>query len=426
MGRFASLFAAALVWASPAIAQDGPTAAAELNQMCHADARALWGVSLCGPLMIADPASRTVWASESDHQGLLRPQDGGWVGVLPADVAIANTALDWAGLRWAMVIAPLPEDAQERRVLLAHEAWHRVQGDLGFFAQDFPNAHLATARGRTLLRLEMRALATALRSSGVGQRRAMQDALILRAARHAAFAPARAEETALDRHEGLAAYTGVRLGAADTAREYALRQLDSHDRHENFARAYAYATGPAYGVMLDQLRPRWRTELGGGAPADLLAGVVRPEAATPRTIAAASARYGAHQVAAEENARAEAAQARLAALRAAYTSAYLEAPLTNPQFAFDPNQVTPIADLGTHYQTLTLRDAWGELRATEGAIIAGDFSLARAAAPRPDGLSGPGWTLTLAPGWRVAPPIGASPWRIERAPPTLEPIPQPE
>jgi hypothetical protein len=422
MGRVASIVAAALVWASPVFAEDGPTAAAELNEMCRADAGALWGVSLCGPLLVADPATRAVWASDPDHEGRLTPSGEGWIGTLPAGLGIANTGLDWAGQRWIMVVAPLPADAVERRVLLAHEAWHRVQDQIGFAAREHPNAHLTTERGRVLLRLEMRALATALRSRGSGQRNALEDALILRAARHTAFAPARAEEAALDRHEGLAAYTGVRLGAGDSARDYALRQLDAFDRHEHLARAYAYATGPAYGVLLDQLRPRWRRELGGGAPADALAGVIRPGAATPRAIAAATARYGAEQLTQEERSRAAAAEARLAALRAAYAGPRLEAALTNPRFEFDPRQVIPLADLGNHYQTLILRDVWGELRATGGALIAPDFRSARAAAPAGDGLSGQGWTLSLAPGWRVAPPTAAGAWRIERA--AVDPPPQ--
>ncbi len=411
MGRLASLVAALTLWAGPALAQDGPRAAAELNQMCLADAGALWGVSLCGPLLVADPDTRAVWASAADREGALAAQGEGWVGVLPANVGVANTSLDWAGLRWIMIAGPLPQDETARRVLLMHEAWHRVQAEIGLPALEGPNTHLATARGRTLMRLELRALATALRSSRVGQRRAAQDALLLRAARHAAFPQARADETALDRNEGLASYTGVRLGAGAHANAYALNTLDEFDRHEALARAYAYASGPAYGLLLDELRPRWRSELGGGAPADALAGVLRPDAATPANLAEASARYGGAQVAGEEQARAEAAEARLAALRAAYAGPRLELALSSPQFEFNPNQVTPLEGLGGVYETLVLRDAWGELRATGGTLISQDFRSARARAPGPDGLSGPGWRLSLAPGWRLAPPGADGVWR---------------
>lgn len=41
--------------------------------------------------------------------------------MLPADAPVANTAVDWSGVRWTMVIS-LPESEIERRVVLAHEA----------------------------------------------------------------------------------------------------------------------------------------------------------------------------------------------------------------------------------------------------------------------------------------------------------------
>jgi len=414
MARFARIIAAIAFCAAPAHAQEGPRAAAELTQICRADSAALWGVSLCGPLLIVDPATRAVWASAPDRAGQLTAQAEGWAGALPAGVGIANSRLDWAGERWIMLARPLPDDETERRVLLAHEAWHRIQDDLGLAAREGANAHLATERGRTLMRLELRALATALRSNGIGQRRAAQDAMLLRAARHAAFAPAQADEYALDRNEGLAAYTGVRLGAGHPL-QFALRTLDAFDSHEAFARAYAYASGPAYGLLLDQHRPRWRQEMAGAAPADLLAAILRPEAPTARAIARAGALYGGPGIAEEERARAEAARTRIAALRAAYAGPRLELTLSNPQFEFDPNQVTPIEELGAQYQILTLRDSWGELRAIEGALIALDFRTALAATPGPDGLSGPGWRLTLAPGWALA----------QAAPGVWSPIPAP-
>lgn len=423
MGKLLSALAAACALiTTPALAQDGPQAAAELSEMCYADARALWGVSLCGPLLIVDPATRAVWASEADREGVLAAQGLGWVGVLPPGVGVANTAVDWAGVRWAMVLSPLPTDATERRVLLAHEAWHRIQPQLGFEAQSPANAHLASERGRTLLRLEMRALATALRSSGTGQRRAVQDALLLRAARHAAFPQARDQENGLDRNEGLANYTGVRLGAPNPL-QYAIRTLDEFDAHEALSRAYATATGPAYGLLLDHYRPRWRSELAGGTPADTLAGIIRPDTPTPRAVTRASASYGGPQVAAEERARAEAEATRLEALRAAYAGPRLELALSQPRFEFNPNQITPIEGLGSHYQTLTLRDTWGELRADAGALIGPDFRSAIAAAPGPDGRAGPGWRLILAPGWTVA-PTGNGVWRIMPGPAQALPAPQ--
>lgn len=406
--------------ATPVWAQDfsaAPPAARELRDMCGEDRGRLWGVSLCGPLLVVDPASRSVWASDQDREGLLTRAGDGWMGILPDGVAVANHALDWAGVRWIMVLAPLPTDAAERRVLIAHEAWHRIQPQLRIEAHSPVAAHLETERGRILLRLEMRALATALRSRGAARRSAAQDALILRAARLRLAPDAFANEAALDRNEGLAAYTGVRLGAADQTETYAARQLDYYEVQPALSRSYAYGTGPAYGVLLDDYRSTWRSELGPHAPADLLASLLNAPVTDADRLRRAEERYGLAAVAAEERDRALAQLARLEQLRRQYAEApRLELPLQQVQFEFNPNDVTPVEGLGSFYGTLTLRDAWGELTAGEGVLIDQNFSRLVAAAPSADGLSGPGWRLRLSPGWRVLPPDEAGVARVAFVP----------
>lgn len=302
------------LWVTPTGAQtlaSAPAAGAELRSLCAADNGALWGASLCGPLIVVDPTTRAAWATQADVDGVLSPggDGGGWTGVLPAGVPLANTSVDWGGVRWIMVMAPLPEDIDKLRVLLAREAWHRIQDQIGLPAQPGNASHLESEEGRTLLRLEMRALATALLSNSRGRRGAIRDALHFRTHRLARFAEASASEAALDRNQGLAAYTGVKLGAGANPELFAARTLDEYDRHEALARTYAYATGPAYGLLLDALLPAWRARLGGYAPADLLAQAVnQPAGGDIRTTAA---RYGGDAVAREESARAQRQQARI-------------------------------------------------------------------------------------------------------------------
>lgn len=410
------------LWSAPALAQDyerEAAAAAELRTMCAADAGRLWGQQLCGPLLVVDPATRQAWATQPDATGILQPgaAGGGWTGALPPDVAVANTSVDWAGASWIMVLAPLPSSAEERRVLVAHEAWHRVQDRIGLAAQPSDAAHLESQQGRYLLRLEMRALATALLSRSTARRRAALDALSFRAARLAQFPGAASAEAALDRNEGLAAYTGVVLGADRAAELFATRTLESYDRHEAFARAYAYATGPAYGLLLDNYAPGWRATLGVFAPADLLAGALRLRAATSSQVRAAAERYSGPAIAAEERARAESRATLVAELRTRFVDGpRLELPLQRARMEFDPNRVTPLDGVGNFYGQIVLRDAWGELAASEGALISTDFSRVLAAAPLSDGLSGPGWRLSLAPDYAVLGPDGAGIRRVVPAP----------
>jgi hypothetical protein len=407
--RIGLLAIALLLGAPPAFAQDyrlQAAAATELRQLCTADAGQLWGRDLCGPLMIVDPSTRQAWATQRDNQGVLNrtTADGGWTGALPQGVPVANASVNWGGVQWIMIVGPLPADATERRVLLMHEAWHRIQEGLGLAPRTSENRHLETERGRYLMRLELRALATAMLSNGRARREAASDALAFRMARHAAFPESAAAEASLDRNEGLASYTGVKLGAALQAALHSARTLDAYDRHQAFARAYAYASGPAYGLLLDEYTPNWRATLNGYAPADLLVGPLRVQALSNRNLQRRAERYGGPRVADEERTRAEARRELVAALRARFTGPRLELPLARMQFEFDPTRVTPVEGLGSVYQTLTLRDVWGEFRATEGALISADFTRLTASSPAVGGLYGPGWTLHLAPGYHMTIP----------------------
>ncbi|MCX7358753.1 MAG: hypothetical protein NT015_11535 [Alphaproteobacteria bacterium] len=418
------------VCASPALAQDyrlQTSAAAELQQMCTADAGQLWGASLCGPLLVVDANTRQVWATERDNLNVLTlTAGGGWVGTLPQGVPLANTTVEWAGVRWIMVIGPLPDDATARRILVAHESWHRLQTSIGFPMQDIVAAHLQTERGRYLLRLEMRALSTAMLSTGRARRNAVKDAVAFRMARLATFSEAAAAESALDRNEGLAAYTGVRLGAGAQSHLYTARALTAADEQQSLARSYAYATGPAYGVLLDEFVPSWRTSLGNWTPSDLLVGPLRIQPLSSRALDRQAERYGGQQIASEERVRAENQRHVIAELQARFTGARLELPLGQMQFEFDPGQVTPVEGLGTVYQRLVVRDAWGELRATEGALISPNFNLLTASAPGPNGLSGPGWTLSLSPAYLVTVPDENGVIRPQRIPAPPEHRRQPD
>jgi hypothetical protein len=421
--RIAGVFAIAALFglAIPASAQQltyAPAAGRELRQICTADAGRLWNVTLCGPLLVVDPQTRLAWSSDPDQLGLLQQNGEGWMGALPAGVPIANTSVDWAGARWIMVMAPLPEDATQRRVLIAHEAWHRAQSRIGLIAQNSDCTHLESERGRYFLRLEMRALATALRSRGRAREQASREAIMFRAARLAVFPAGVGGEAALDRNEGLASYTGVKLGAGDNAETFATRTLDDSDTNDAYARTYAYATGPAYGLLLDTFRPSWRGELGVYTPADLLTMAVRAQTGDARALGRAADRYGGPAIAIEERQRAATHAARIADLRARFANGpRLQIDLRQFQFEYDPNGVTPVEGLGSFYSQLTLRDAWGEIRAANGAVISADFRRLTASAPGPDGRSGPGWTVTLNPGYGVAPPDQSGVMRIISVPP---------
>ncbi|WP_414494832.1 hypothetical protein [Stenotrophomonas maltophilia] len=390
---------------------------AEGDALCRSDAGALWGASLCGPMMLVDASSRELAASHPDAQGTLTARNGIFVAQLPADATVANTAVDWSGTRWTQLRWPLPQDPARRRTLLAHEMFHRLQPALSITRPaEGGNEHLDTLDGRYLLQLEWRALDAALSiRDAAAQRTAVTDALAFRAARHARFPAAAQDEAALELNEGLAEYTGVVVGnPTPSARIDAARHdLRAHVDDRSFVRSFAYATGPAYGLLLDQVSPRWRSNLGEHAR-DLGTQLAEAERISPAldepALRAAAARYGGPALHQAETQREQRRLAQLQHNRARFvTGPVLRLDLQNMRIQFDPNSLQPLPGSGTVYPTLQLTDVWGTLQVTDGALMQSDWKAVYVHAPAADGplLQGDGWSLRLAPGWSVV--AGARP-----------------
>ena len=408
----ASMLAA--LGAMPAHGAVDPAAAVavfrEAATLCERDAGALWGHSLCGPMLLVDPADGTLVANRADAGGVLKPSGAVFAGVLPNDAMVANSPLDWSGTHWTELLWPLPDDEAQRHVMLAHELFHRIQPELGLPQSDSGNQHLDTLEGRYLLQLEWRALAKALRAPDAGARdAAVADALLFRRERHRLFETAAAEEGALELHEGVSEYTGVRVGLAtpEARVAYALRDLAAFVPAPTFVRSFAYATGPAYGLLLDQADPAWRTKVRSGQRLDqLLAAALRLPAATPSDVAARAAAYDDGTLRAAELRRDEQTRAHLAALKARFVDGpVLSLPLSKASFQFNPQTLQALGQLGSVYPTLRLVAPWGELEVDGGALMdkAMKTATVSAAGVAPSDTKGPGWRLALKAGWSLQP-----------------------
>ncbi len=86
----------------------------EAEASCRRDNGKLWGVSLCGPMLFVDAKTRAVVANQGDREGRLKSSGEVFVGKLPNQMNIANTAVEWAGVKWATMIWPLPADQFDR------------------------------------------------------------------------------------------------------------------------------------------------------------------------------------------------------------------------------------------------------------------------------------------------------------------------
>jgi hypothetical protein len=381
------------------------------------DHGALWGQELYGPLLFIDPGTHAVVANQPDREGKLTLRDGLYVGTLPAEIIPANTAVDWAGMAWTMVVWPPPELRQPRVHLLMHECFHRVAAGIGLKADDVSPSHLDQRDGRIWLEMEWRALEQAIWHQGAARQKVIADALYFRAFRRSLFPGASAKENAQEINEGLAEYTGVKLSTASPEEfalvaDGALRQ--AADSHPNFVRSFAYVSGPVYGFLLDATGTPWRRGLTSQSDLGTLLApaseVELPAAQADEAVRRARC-YDGDEVIALETQRDRDRQARLAGARQRFINGpVLVLPASaNINFGFDPNHVLSVDEKSTVYESGQVSGAWGVLRAPGGFLIvrgANRIVCVQVSAPtdasvRP--LKGDGWTLDLAPGWSLEP-----------------------
>lgn len=386
---------------------------AEMKAASGRDSGHLWGHPLYGPMLFVDPDTRFGVANQWDGEGKLSPQGDVFIGRVPPDLGVANTALNWAGVTWTLVMWPLPEHRRDRVRLMAHECFHRVQPQLGIQpAGDVLNSQLDTRDGRTWLQLEFRALQRALWASGLERQHAIADALYFRAYRRSLFPDSGPRENSLEINEGLAEYTGVVLASQSNGEAMSLAEvtLQLAPERSSFVRTFAYVTGPAYGYLLDQSGQSWRSKLQVSSDLSQVLAAKYHIAASPVAQSEAVRRaqaYDGDEMIALENNR-EAGRQKLVADA---TARFIDGPVLilplgpEVQYTFDPNGLMAIDDNTTLYPTTQVTDEWGILRVDNGALLVRDKERpVRAQVPAPTGANlqeGDGWKLDLKPGWKL-------------------------
>jgi hypothetical protein len=390
--------------APPALAQVDQQRAQEyfkeVQALCQRDGGRLWGVSLCGPMVIADGRTQTFATSQPAPEGA-RPR---LLGLVNAPVQWGGTT--WGAYRWDDVASKTPRARQE---LLLHELFHGVQPQLGLTAPALATEHLDAMDGRYWLRLEWRALTRALGESGEQRKLAVRDALAFRQVRRMLYPSMAESERAQEITEGLAAYTGTVLAAQSAADAIGgaldlLAGADSAALESSLVRTFAYVSGPAYGLLLDASSPGWTRRVRGSD--DLATLVMGALAVQPAPDAAASAtRYGGAELRASEQQREQERQQRLAELRQRFVDGPVLVIPGGGSGMSDSRGAVVIPGIGTvFFGPYRASGAWGTLEAENGVLVASDGRLRRVAGPvrRDDGtFTGDGWTFKAATGWVV-------------------------
>ena len=381
----------------------------EAQALCERDGGKLWGISLCGPMVFTDAATKTIATSQPAPDG---PRPGG--------LGFLNAPVTWAGARWSAYMWAFisPTDAQARGRLFIHELFHRIQPELKLLAGVGETPHLDALEGRYWLQLEWRALSRALSSSGAARAAAISDALAFRRARQAAFPGASAAEAADEIREGLAEYTAVVVAVPSNADAIAaaVRQLVTVAQEASFVRRFHAASGPAYGLLLDSFAPGWpRRVTAADDLAQMLTTAAKIEPAAD-AVAAASRYRGAELRVAEEQ-RDREQQAIIAELRRRYVDGPV---LIVPRAGSGPTNnmgATVIPGAGTVFRSMANKGAWGFFDAKGGALVSADEETISLPAPvvvDATTLKGDGWTATVGPGWTVQPGPRPGSFRVVR------------
>jgi hypothetical protein len=373
----------------------------EVRKLCERDAGRLWGVSLCGPLVIFDPATGTRATSQPEP-----------AGPPPRFPGAADGPVTWGGQVWfAAPLHMIPEkDADLRQQLLLHALFHRIQVEHSLFAgaTDGFNEHLDTFEGRVWMQLEWRALRRALESTGSDQAEAIADALAFRRERRRLFPGAADNERRDEIREGLATYTGIAAWADSPAdaRRAAASALPAGEAPWSFVGNFEAASGPAYGVLLDDLMPEWRRQVTGASDlGELLASATSTPPTTDLIVAVG--RYDGAVLRVTEEGRDRAQRVRVAELRQRFVDGPVLTMPAGGSGTSDTRNSVGIPDVGTVlFNNFTLSAPWGRFNADSGVLRTADGRTLVVPVTKPlegNTLQGDGWIATLNAGWVVQP-----------------------
>jgi len=371
----------------------------------------LWNKDLYGEMLLVNPETRDIYANMPDDAGLLKKEGTIYKGILPNEINFANTAIDWNGKSWAMIMLPLPKDKQARINLLSHELFHKAQPSLGFVINNVDNNHLDQKDGRIYLRLELEALEQAyLSESSVEMKKHLTDALIFRKYRNSLFPGSNTTENVLELNEGIAEYTGQIISGRNNEQkiENFEKSLSMFIGYPTFVRSFAYQTIPIYGFLLMDSKKDWNKDI--TVQTNLIdyfikAFNIKMPMDLHKSVIEMGDKYNCKTIVDEETKRDEINKK----LISEYKTKFIEQPhfdiqLEQMQFSFDPRNIMPLEDKGTVYPNIRITDKWGILTVESGALVSSDWK--KVSLSKPTDISdkriiGEGWSLELEEGYKL-------------------------
>jgi len=386
----------------------------EIDSICYADNGKLWGVNLNGPTMFVIPENKLIIANQADKANALKLTDGLFIGELPDNLGRANTALEWNGVKWTMVLwnSISENDPYSRRKLFVHESWHRIQNELGISPVMTSNSHLDELEGSILLKLEFLVLKNTLLASNSDDKKShLKNALTVRKYRQLKYP--KNNENVFERHEGMAEYTGFKLCGLDQniIPKVIAKQLELSINKDGFANSFAYITGRAYGFILDGFSANWLEKiLEGKSIPEIAYQIINTEISSDtlelKTRLNEIIRfYNAETIVKTETEKFGQQQELVKEFRQKFiVGERLIIPNNNLNFTFNPQEKLIALEDGVVYTTMRLTGEWGILEVSNGIFRSNDWTYFMISAPH-DAKSGtivqPDYKLILNENWEI-------------------------
>lgn len=373
--------------------------------------KSLWNMDLYAPIMLVNRNTRTVYASVKDSASILTKQGGIYIGKLPNEINIANTAVKWAGQHWAMIMLPLPKNKHNRINLITHELFHRAQRTLGLNPKNYDNNHLDSKDGRISLRLELEALRKAvLANSSLEVNQHLTHAVIFRKFRHQLYLGADSTENLLELNEGISEFTGAMLSGRNKLemRQHFSERIDAFLLNQTFIRSFPYETTPIYGYLLSQRNKNWNKEI--TIKTDLTDYFTRAfELKLPNDLNSEVTRiqnnYSGEAIHQAETARELKIKTLLDEHRTKFIkNPHLEIAFENMSVSFNYTDISTLDDQGVVYPTIRAKDNWGILEVSNGALMSPDWkkiTVSNLTSVNGRVVKGDGWTLELNEGYTI-------------------------
>ncbi len=374
----------------------------------------MWGIPLATRVMVVDPDTRKVIATEADNKGKFKKIGDLYEGQLTDDVGIANTTIKYGGKQWAMILYSESDDLSDTVVTYVHEMFHNLQKELGqdsSHSGGYDNSHMDKMDARIYLKLEWEALHKALDSSGKEKEKAIADALAFRITRRNKYHSA-IDENKFEIQEGMAEYTSERLvySTDDSMRQILQsdweRYLDEK-RTQTFIRSFGYHSGVLYGLLLDECSKDWRKSIKYDSD---LGEMLRYEYNINLSdLSVEKSKNGYHfdeiyQYEYKRNQERE-------KITSQYSDKFIRGPilrlnLNHSQVSFNPNNIWELKDHGNVYETAEIIDDFGKIVVTKGGmLISSDWNEAFVPSKNIQisgkNIIGDGWSLKLKEGYMI-------------------------